>query len=84
MLRDLTAGWRAESKLGRTTWRRCRNARTRESLFSNSRLKLISSGKSVTGVFNLGMAVFGNLIGFCYCFDTSSYCVDLAGLGLDI
>lgn len=84
MLRDLTTGWRVESKLGRTTWRRCRNARTRESLLSNSRLKLVSRGKSVMAVFNLGMAVFGNLIGFCCCFETSSYCVDLAGLGLHI
>lgn len=82
MLGDLTAGWHAESKLERTKWRRCRHARTRESLFSNSRLKLISRGKIMTGVLNL--AVFGNLIGFCCCFETSFYCVDLAGLELDI
>lgn len=78
--------WRPDRRLACRSKleRRRRNARTCESLFSDSRLKLFSSGKAVTRVFNLGTAVFGNLIGFCCCFETSSYCVDLAGLELDI
>lgn len=75
---DLTEGWHAEA-----SWRGDVEMPGHVSPCLAILDLNFSSGKAVTRVFNLGMAVFGNLIGFCCCFETSSYCVDLSGLELD-